>query len=117
MKLAENEVKVTRNYAGGIEKLTPDDEPDIVFKDAQGNTLALCEVKTPCMINRDVFTGQLEKFAKHCERKKVPFYLCVPAKSLGAALVLISETGVFEGIIKQNLFSERAGNPCLLRQG
>jgi hypothetical protein len=99
----ESKLEVIKNYASAVEKLTPDNEPDLVFLGNGRKTVALCEVKTPCMIKAAVFDSQLKKFALRCERANAPFYLCVPAQSLGAALVLIAESKVFQRLIKRKL--------------
>lgn len=101
--MQESEPHVIRNYASGSGKLTPDNEPDLLFLN-KGKLLALCEVKTPCMIKREVFNGQLKRFAERCEKATAVFYLCVPSQSLGAALTLISETRVFEKLAKKKKF-------------
>ncbi len=97
-------MQVIKNYASGSGKLTPDNEPDLLFLDRAKKTLALCEVKTPCMIKREVFSGQLRKFALRCEKENAAFYLCIPAQSLGAVLTLMSETAIFEKLVEKKLF-------------
>ena len=104
MALQKSELQVIKNYASGYGKLTPDNEPDLIFFDENNKTIALCEVKTPDTINKEVFNVQLKKFALRCERENACFYLCTPAQSLGAALAFISETKIFEKLIERKLF-------------